>query len=155
MEGGFCENFRIAYWKSYNEEYVKSLKQAIRDLNRDQVPWWTLRSKKLLDQLHYPVTTSADELATEILNLDQLVVEGFETKWLRNKAQSLGRTPDISFASLWLVEEYLSGFGFAEEDATRLVASLRETHDFRSKVKGHASVRARVQILILSENEAR
>jgi len=96
------------YWKSYNEEPkapiskrafttdfegtwhleydpLDSLKNAVSDLNRDQVPWWTLRSEKLRDQVHYPVTSSADEWATEILNLDQLVVEGFETKWLRNK----------------------------------------------------------------------
>src|SRR6185312_15144701 len=87
------------YWKSYNEEPkapiskrafttdfegewdleydpLNSLIQAIGDLNLDQVPWWTLRAENLRDQLHYPVTTSADEWATEILNLDQLVVEG-------------------------------------------------------------------------------
>ena len=150
------------YWKSYNEkpkapiskraftadfegnwhlEYdpLNSLKQVIGDLNRDQVPWWTLRSEKLLGKLHYPVTMSADEWATEILNLDQLVVEGLETKWLRKKAQSLGRTLDISFASLRLVEECLLASGFAEDNARNAVASLREAHDLRSKVKGHAS----------------
>jgi hypothetical protein len=150
------------YWKSYNEkpkasiskralttdfegkwhsEYdpLDSLKGAVSDLNRDQVPWWTLRSKNLLDQLHYPVTTSADEWATEILNLDQLVVEGFETKWLRKKAQSLGRTPDINFASLRLVEECLVGLSFEGDDAKKILAPLKTAHDLRSKVKGHAS----------------
>lgn len=150
------------YWKSYNEEPkapiskrafttdfegrwhleyepLDSLKSAIGDLNRDQVPWWTLRSAKLLDQLHYPITSSADEWASEILSLDQLVVEGFETKWLRNTAQSLGRTPDVSFASLKLVEECLLALGFAEDQAKAVVAPLKETHDLRSKVKGHAS----------------
>lgn len=150
------------YWKSYNEEpkspiskrafttdfqgewhleydALNSLRQAIGDLNRDQVPWWTLRSEKLRDQLHYPVTASADEWAGEILNLDQLVVEGFETKWLRTTAQSLGRAPDISFGSLKLVEECLIAMGFEEGDARRVVAPLRDAHNVRSKVKGHAS----------------
>jgi hypothetical protein len=150
------------YWKSYNEEPkapiskrafttdfegtwhleydpLNSLKQAIGDLHRDQVEWWTLRAGSLRDQLHYPVTTSADEWATEILNLDQLVVEGFETKSLRSKAQSLGRTPEANFASLKLLEECLLGLGFAEEDASKIAAPLREVHDLRSKVKGHAS----------------
>lgn len=150
------------YWKSYNEppkaaiskrafttdfegtwhlEYdpLDSLMQIVGDLNRDQVPWWTLRSEKVREQLHYPVTTSADEWATEILNLDQLLVEGFETKRLRNKAQCLGRKPEVSFGSLRLLEECLMGLGFADEDAKRLGAPLREVHELRSKVKGHAS----------------
>jgi len=149
------------YWKSYNEpprgpisqrafttdfegqyytEYdsLESLKNLIGDLHRKQVPWWTLRSEKLREQLHYPVTSSSDEWATEILNLDQLVVEGFETKWLRSKAQSLGRALEVSFASLKLVEECLAGMRFEADDAKRLMAPLREAHDLRSKVKGHA-----------------
>jgi len=150
------------YWKSYNEEpkapiskrafttdfegtwyleydSLNSLKGVVGDLNRDQVPFWTLRSEKLRDQLHYPVTWSPDEWANEILNLDQLVVEGFETKWLRNTARSLGRTPEIQFASLKLVEECLLALGFAEDHAKAVVAPLREAHDLRSKVKGHSS----------------
>ena len=150
------------YWKSYNEEPkgpiskrafatdfegtwhleydpLDSLLQVLGDLNRDQVRWWTLRSVKLREQLHYPVTTSADEWATEILNLDQLVVEGFETKWLRDKAQAMGRTRAPNFASLRLAEECLLGLVFAEKDAKKIVAPLREAHDLRTKVKGHAS----------------
>jgi hypothetical protein len=68
-----------------------------------------------------------------------LVVEGFEDKWLRNAAQSLGRTPDIRFRSLKLVEECLLALGFEEDHASAVVAPLREAHDLRSKVKGHAS----------------
>ncbi len=78
---------------------------------------------------------------SELLNLDQLVVEGFETKWLRSKALSLGRTPEINFASLRLVEECLLGAGFEEDHAKSVVAPLKEAHDLRSRVKGHASGR--------------
>ncbi len=31
------------------------------------------------------------------------------------------------------------GLGFVEEDAKKIIAPLREAHDLRSKVKGHAS----------------
>jgi len=150
------------YWKSHNErpkgsisrraietdfkgnwylEYdpLSSLKELINDLDRTQVPWWTLRSEKLPDQLHYPVTSSPDEWANEILHLDQLVVEGFETKWLRRMAQQLGRTPDVSLGSLSLVEECLMGLGYAEGDAQEIVAPLKKAHGLRTKVKGHAS----------------
>ena len=150
------------YWRSYNEEPkapiskrafatdfegephleydpLNSLQNAVGDLNRERVPWWTLRSEKLREQLHYPVTSSPDEWASEILNLDQLVVEGFEAKWLRSAAQLLGRTPAVSFGSLKLAEECLLALGFAEDHAKAVVAPLKEVHDLRSKVKGHAS----------------
>ncbi len=152
------------YWKSYNEqpkaplskraiktdfegnwftEYdpLGSLKSGVCDFHLSQVPWWTLRSQRLLDQVHYPVTSSADEWANEILQLDQLIVEGFESKWLKNKASALGRATDPKLQSLALIEECLIGFGYTEEHAERIVAPLKQVHYLRSKVKGHASGR--------------
>jgi hypothetical protein len=104
-----------------------------------QVPWWTLRDENLLGQVHYPVTSSPDEWANEILQLDQLVVEGFETKWLRSSAELLGRTPDTSLASLKLAKECLIGLGHEESDAGKTVGPLQKVHWLRSKLKGHAS----------------
>jgi hypothetical protein len=154
------------YWKSYNEEpkgpmaarAIKAdfegswdleydpLRSLTAALNSEWVPWWTLRSEKLSEQVHYPVTASPDEWSNEILQLDQLVVEGLETKWLRNKAQLLGRTPDLKFGSIKLIEECLIGLEFAEEDAQRIAAPLRKAHDLRSKLKGHASGKDAISI---------
>jgi len=150
------------YWKAYNEppkggisrrafttdiqgtwylEYdaLTSLKGALHQWDEAQVPWWVLRAENLQDQVHYPVTSSADEWVSEILNLDQLVVEGFETKWLRSSAELLGRTPDASLASLMLAEQCLIGLGYEESDAHKIVAPLKKVHWLRSKLKGHAS----------------
>jgi hypothetical protein len=150
------------HWKSYNEppkkgisrrafttdfegtwsqdyEPLPSLKGALRQWDEAQVPWWALRGESLPDKVHYPVTSSNDEWTNEILNLDQLVVEGFETKWLRTKAQELGRTPDAAAASLKLTEECLIGVGLEESDAQKVVAPLKTLHGLRSKLKGHAS----------------
>ena len=150
------------YWKSCNEkpkgslskraietdfkgnwylEYdpLNSLKGLINNWDHAQVPWWMLRSEKLADQLHYPVTSSHDEWADEILHLDQLVVEGFDVKWLRSTAQQLGRTPALTLKSLGLVEACLIGLGYAEDDAHKIVAPLKQVHHLRSKLKGHAS----------------
>lgn len=150
------------YWKSYNEapkgpiskrsiktdfegswdfdyDPLVSLKQIARELNHEGVPWWTLRSQQLLDQLHYPVTASADEWSNELLHLDQLIVEGFEVKWLKNKAQSLGRVPDPKYGSLLLIYECLLGQGLDVPEAQKLIEPLKDAHDLRSKTKGHAS----------------
>jgi hypothetical protein len=150
------------HWKAYNEapkapiskralkadfegswdldyDALDSLKGIARELSRRMVPWWTLRSEKLLDQLNYPVTLSADEWANELLHLDQLVVEGLEEKWLREHAHSLGRKPDPTLRSLKLLEECLVGKGFEVEHARQLTIPLHEAHNLRSKLKGHAS----------------
>lgn len=139
--------FKTDFQATFDLEYdpLNSLKAAARELNRQQVPWWTLRSEKLLGQAHYPVTSSADEWLTEILVLDQLLVEGFEGKWLRKKVQSLGRTPGPAFGSLKLVEECLIALGFEEGRARKITAPLHEIHNLR-KLKAHASGKEAIAI---------
>jgi hypothetical protein len=85
------------------------------------------------------VTASQDEWSDELLRLDQLVVEGFEKKWLRTRAEAQGRKPEVNFASLKLIEECLLGQGFDQSDASSIVAPFRELHELRTKMKGHAS----------------
>lgn len=150
------------YWKAYNEhpkgpiskraiatdfegkwelEYdpLNSVKHAVRRLHKADVPWWKLRSDQLLNKVHYPVTTSSDEWANELHYLDQLIVEGFEERWLRRKVKSLGRTPDPKFGSLKLMEQYLIALGVEEDRAQRLIVPFQELHFLRTKLKGHAA----------------
>lgn len=157
------------HWKAYNEspkasiaerafktdfegswdikiDPLNELKHLLLELKKDDVPWWALRSEKLIDQANYPVTSSADEWSNEILLLDQLVVEGFEEKYLRQQATSLGRQPDQRLRSLQLVEECLHGLSYEEEQVKKLVAPLRELHTLRSKLKGHASRDSAIEI---------
>jgi hypothetical protein len=134
---------------------LNSLKNALSELNRSQVLWWTLRSENLLDRVHYPVTLSADEWSSEILSLDQLVVEGFVETWLRQTARSVGRTLRPEFRSLRLLEECLIGFGFEEEHARQIAEPFRNLHDMRSKLKGHASGKEAIKIKEAVLNEYR
>jgi hypothetical protein len=92
-----------------------------------------------VDRVQYAVTTSPDEWEEEILRLDQLLVEGFEMRWLRNKANALGRTPAANFGSLKLIEECLIGLEFEEDHARSIVSPLHDVHNLRSKLKGHAA----------------
>lgn len=157
------------HWKAYNEapkggiserayrrdfagcwdikyDALASLKGILREWNEAQIPWWTLHSDRLLKQLYYPVTPSADEWANEILQLDQLVVEGFEVQWLRAKAQELRRQVDGSAGSLTLIQQCLIGSGLGESDAIKVVEPLKVVRHLRNKVKGHSSGREAVKI---------
>lgn len=117
---------------------LESLRSALQELKDQRVPWWTLRNGSLIDKVNYPVTTSADEWSEELLHLDQLIVEGFEEHWLRSRAEKLGRSPQSDWRSLKLLEECLLGFGFEPGHATGVIASFRQVHHYRSKLKGHA-----------------
>jgi hypothetical protein len=149
------------YWKSFNEppkapiskramttdmlgdfytEYnpLQSVKIIVGKLTEQEPPWWRLRGSELLDSVHYPTTASSEEWADELMALDKLLVEGFEEKWLRNKAIELGQTPLASDGSLFLVARCLQGLGFDEEHAMSTVSPLRTLHYLRTKLKGHA-----------------
>ena len=120
-------------------EALSSLQEILHQWYSSQVPWWTLRSEKLINAVHYPLTASQDEWSDELLRLDQLVVEGFEKKWLKRAAEAKGRKPDPKFASLKLIEECLLGLGFEPGEAAAIVAPFKELHELRTKMKGHAS----------------
>lgn len=122
-----------------NYDPLLSLKRKLESLNKLNQKWWKLRNDDALIKVHYPYTDSRDEWAEEILNLDQLLVEGFETSWLRKKAVALGRVPDPSFGSLKLVEECLIALGFEDDNAKHIVEPFQILHKIRTKSKGHSS----------------
>lgn len=149
------------YWKAHNEppkaslstraikadfegewdrEYdaLDSLQNAVRQLNKKAPSWWIQRPEKVVQGVHYPVTTSPDEWADEILALDQLVIEGLRGKTLRSLATSLDRNPIIGLGSLKLVEECLMGLEWSEDRAREVTASLHKLHYYRSKIRAHS-----------------
>lgn len=125
--------------KENGNEYdpLLALKSCLRNLFGSHCPWWTLHNPKFIDEVQYPVTTSRDEWANEILSLDQLLVEGFVQKWLKTKLIELGGAPDAKMRALKLLECCLVQLGFEEEHAYELMSPIHELHNLRSLVKGH------------------
>lgn len=140
------------YWKQFNEKPkapisdraknrlsgtpgsaehspLGSIKNKLRGL---RCPWWKMRSPVALDRAQYPIPGLKEDWKKEITHLDQLIVEGFEEKWLREKAKSLGRSPKPVFRSLKLLVECLVGLGFEEDHARSIAAPFFELHDMRN-----------------------
>jgi hypothetical protein len=132
----FLSDFEGSWDQPYDP--LESLKEHVRELKEQLVPWWTLHSEDAIDRSHYPITTSPDEWANEILHLDQLIVEPFQKAWFKSKVLELGKTPDPTFGSLALTEECLAGWGHDPDEARKIVSPLRTLHDLRSRLKGHA-----------------
>lgn len=121
------------------EDPLISLRTFLRKLSKLDIGWWTLKGDNCLENMNYPYTTSTDEWEEEILNLDQVIIEGFNEKWLRKKTAELGILTDPSYRSLKLIEELLKGFGYEEDHAENIMSPFREIHNLRSKLKGHTS----------------
>jgi hypothetical protein len=108
-------------------------------LHSEGVSWWKLRDQEAPGKVHYPYTDSRDEWAEEILNLDQLLVEGLEEKWLRKKAKDLKCNPDARLRALKLIETILVAADFEESHAREIMSPFHMVHNLRSVLKGHAS----------------
>lgn len=120
------------FWDGYDP--LGSLQHKLEKLRDDKCPWWKLRNDSLMEKVFYPVTTSPDEWADELLNLSQLLVEGFDAKFLRATS---GQT-DPKLQSLGLLEAALVTLGFEGEHAKGLVQPFRDLQTLRNKTKGHA-----------------
>lgn len=125
---------------------IEKLKKLLSNFNEKRLDWWKLRSVDNLNKLHYPYTPSKDEWAEELLNLDQLVVEGFEESWLKSKARELNIPIENKFRSLKLLEMFLVSKEFEIEHAREIMSVFHDVHNLRSSIKGHASGNSAEQI---------
>lgn len=117
---------------------LEELRALVSRLDQSGVTWWKPRGEPLLDAVHYPRTQSPKEWATEILALDQLVVEGLMDAPLRALAIALGRKELDRLRGIRLLQEILTGEGMNEERARAVIAPLGRLHDLRNVVAGHA-----------------
>lgn len=150
------------HWQQYNEEpkgfiskraiqndflgefsddirLEEKLKIVLQKLQKQNCFWWTLRSESNLSKLHIPLTSSADEWADELLNLDQLIVEGFQEKELKRYCTQHNIEFKNSDRSLKLIGLILSFKGFDDEQINEIMSPLYEVHNLRSEQKGHSS----------------
>jgi hypothetical protein len=150
------------YWKSFNEppkapisvraiktdfeanwddgyDPLRSLKNRIARLDKQPPDWWQPRPEDLHNRVQYPVTKSVDEWAGELLNLDQLLVEGFKVRGLRAILEAESVTIDRQLASLKLIGEVLKFRAMSDTEIIQTLAPLKKLHELRSKTSGHAT----------------
>jgi hypothetical protein len=133
----FVTDFKGEFYVEYRS--LQSVLAFVRKLTESSVPWWKLKAEDLPSKVHYPATEATEEWANEIMALDKLLIEGFETAWLKARALELKQEVRPQEASLVLTERCLRGLGFEEEHAKSIVAPLRELHHLRSKLRGHVA----------------
>lgn len=164
------------YWKAFNEYPKSSISSRayttdiqgewteisdpladiiaeVRQLDRKPPAWWQPRGEKVCVTVHYPVTTSPDEWANSLLALDQLLIEGFLQKPIRQILDHLEQPYDKNWQSLRLLQSVLETRGFASGDAAGELEPLKQLHYLRSKVKGHASGSLREELIQVARTD--
>lgn len=157
------------YWQSFNEwprstiskraietdfegvfttipDAIIDLKRVIHDLDSQHLDWWQPRPAGIANLVHYPFSSSQAEWAEAIMNLSQLLVEGFQADDLKKRLIALGVTPTKDAKSLGLL------FKIAEaktntDSGKALLSPFWELQDLRSKVKGHATQTSKKELI--------
>jgi len=110
---------------------VQSIVLRWRD---DKIAWWTLRDEKLLERVNTPLTASRDEWAEAYMDLAKLVIEGFETKAIRERLAVAQVPYEKDDKTITLLEKLLNKAGAAGE--VQKLVGLRTVQFLRSKAKG-------------------
>lgn len=119
--------------------FVQPLRKILFIVQRwrdDKVAWWTLRDEKLLEHVNTPLTASRDEWAEAYMDLAKLVIEGFETKAIRERLGEAQVPYDNEDKTIALLEKLLNKSSAAGE--VQKLVGLRTVQLLRSKAKGHA-----------------
>ena len=129
----FIHDFK-GEWETFMDQ-LQNVLSIIRHWHHDKVTWWTLRDEKLLDRVNTPLTESRDEWAEAFMDLAKLVVEGFETKSIHAKLDTLQIPYGEDDKTIALLEKLLIKGGTS--CAVQNLVGLRTVQLLRTKAKGH------------------
>ncbi len=112
---------------------LRCLKNFLNELDR---AWWRPRDTKVIENVQYPNVGSNDDWRREILNLDHLIVESFDVKWLARIARSLGQEVKTNSVNESL-KKCLIGVGYDPDRAEEVVSPFVEIRQHRNALVGH------------------
>jgi hypothetical protein len=118
--------------------FMEPLRKVLLIVSRwhdEKAPWWILREDRLLERVNTPLTRSRDEWADAFMDLAKLVIEGFDTKPIRQKLDAVLVPYDNKDQTIALLEKLLNK-GKTSGDIERL-DGLRTVQSLRTKLKGH------------------
>jgi hypothetical protein len=147
------------YWKSFNEppkggiserayttdfegnfdtspDSLRDLKRLVSELDRAGVQWYTLREAELIEQLHYPLTSSAKAWGDVLSTLAKIVVEGLQRRFFETTARRRGSEGDVKWGSIRWAREALSLSGVGESAVLEAIEPLSELQNLRTQFSG-------------------
>jgi hypothetical protein len=133
---------------SHDPDPLRDLQASLTDLHASGVEWFRLREPNLVDQLHYPLTSSVKAWSDTLITLAKLVVEGLEREYFEERAKSKGAKGDPKWGSIRWIQEAMKSSGISDEIVEEVISPLRTVQELRTKLGAHsggneaASIRA-------------
>ena len=149
------------HWLKYNEAPKASISERSKNeflgiwhpeynplvslknkLKHSDLLFWNLKDKQFFDQVNYTLTDTKDEWSKDILNLYQLLIEGFDVKlkWLRQTAKNLNILSKDNLGSIELIKKILIRLSYEEHCANKIVEPFHVLRNHRNKLGAHLSV---------------
>jgi hypothetical protein len=149
------------YWKSFNEaprgqiskrsyendflgvysseiEPLDELKRILRAIDLQSLPWFRIHDTTLIDQIHYPLTTSLKTWTDVLITMAKCIVESLNKSYLERSAKNLSRAGDPKFGSIKWLGELLIGLEVDADQVSMLVDPFVQVQMLRSKLAAHA-----------------
>ena len=153
------------HWGKYNEEPKASTSERSKNeflgkrdseynplaslknkLKHSNLLFWNLKDEQFLNRINYTLTDSKDEWSKDILHLDQVLIEGFNKKWLCQTAKKLDIPLEDNLQSIGLIEKILIRMNYNEHSASKIVKPFRVLRKHRNKLGAHLSVDSAKQL---------
>lgn len=149
------------YWKAFNEppkggiskrayttdfegnfdqepDSLRDLQSLLLELHAAKTKWFTLREPDLVEQVHYPLTTSSKAWGDTLTTLAKLVNEGLERRIFEAKAKELGADGDSKWGSIRWAQEAMKASGIADDVVTEVIQPMRDLQNLRTKLDAHS-----------------
>lgn len=135
-KSAFLTDFQGQFDLSY--EPLASIKRRLADLGEQNLSWWKIKNRELINELHYPITDSLNEWSSAIDVLNKIVNEGFISSFFKDYLANHRSHEEIKkLGTIKLIREYLS---IENNDSVDLVYKpLYNLNLFRTKFSGHTS----------------
>lgn len=157
------------YWKSFNEnpkapisrrslktdfegafddepDGLRKLKSALSRLGQERPDWFILRERGLVDQLHYPLTSSNKAWGDVLTTLAKCVTEGLQRSYFEERAKKLGRSGDAQWGSIKWARELLEAMLVDVDRISEITSPLFDVQNLRTKLGAHSGGEEAAQI---------
>ncbi|MEA0971585.1 hypothetical protein Megvenef_01567 [Candidatus Megaera venefica] len=130
----------------YGYDPLHSLKSELKTMCNEQLNWYQGQSSELVDRVHYLSTSSQPEWEAAINNLNKLLVDGLNKKYITILAKESGVTIEANDGSLKILNKYLTQKEYDDQLISTIMNPLFELNKLRSNICAHNQSNGKILI---------
>jgi len=121
------------------DDPLRRLRDLLDTLGDAHQPWFVLRDRSVLAELHYPRSLSKKLWGDVLTNLAKSINESLCQRFFRDEAVKAGRVVEDQWRAIKLAEEAMRGRGIDAAEIEAIVNPLRDLQNLRTKLDAHSA----------------